>query len=106
MAIRSLCEADYGYKKASLQPQVFETCQWNEITKKHKDLAKLEKNGNAEIKQPKGSKKTSAKNLEEIFIPATNLSTDISSLFGAWKNTKINSADIRNGSRRKEQLQW
>ena len=80
--------------------------QWNEITKKHKDLAKLEKNGHAEVKQTKKKKKTSAKNLDDILIPATNPSADISSLFGAWKNTKIDSADIRNSSRRKEQLQW
>ena len=80
--------------------------QWNEITKKHKDLARLEKNGYAEAKQTKRRKKTPAKNLDDILIPATNPSTDISSLFGAWKNTKIDSTDIRNGSRRTELLQW
>gem|GEM_PF-5411785 len=80
--------------------------QWNEITKKHKDLAKLQKNGYAEVKQAKKKNKTSAKNLDDILIPAANSSADISFLFGAWKNTKINSADIRNSSRRKEQLQW
>jgi hypothetical protein len=80
--------------------------QWNEITKKHKDLAKLQKNGYAEAKQTKRSKKTSVKNIDDILIPAINPSADISSLFGAWKNTKINSANIRNSSRRKEQLQW
>lgn len=80
--------------------------EWNKITKKHKDLARLEKNGHAEVKQTKGSKKTPAKNPDDILIPATNTSTDISSLFGTWKNSKINSAQIRNGSRRKEQLQW
>jgi hypothetical protein len=80
--------------------------QWKEITKKHKDLAKLQKNGHAEAKQTKKKKRTSAKSLDDILIPATNPSKDISSSFGAWKNTKIDSADIRNGSRRKEQLQW
>ena len=59
-----------------------------------------------EVKQTKKKKKTSAKNLDDILIPATNPSKDISSLFGVWKNMKIDSADIRNGSRRKEQLQW
>jgi hypothetical protein len=80
--------------------------QWNEITKKHKDLAKLQKSVYAEVKQTKGKEKTSAKKLRDILIPATNPSADISSLFGAWKNTKIDSTDIKNGSRRKEQLQW
>ncbi len=59
-----------------------------------------------EVRQTKKKKNSPAKNLDDIIIPATNPSADISSLFGAWKNTKVNSADIRNGSRRKEQLQW
>lgn len=59
-----------------------------------------------EVKEINEKKKSSVKNLDDIIIFATNPQADISSLFGAWKNTKINSSDIRKGSRKIEQLQW
>ncbi len=59
-----------------------------------------------QVKEITKKKKSSIKNLDDILILAVNPQADITSLFGAWKNTKINSSEIRNSSRKIERLQW
>jgi hypothetical protein len=58
------------------------------------------------VKEIKGEKNPTKKDISDIIIPATNPQTDISGLFGAWKNTKINSSVIRTSSRKIENLKW
>ncbi len=59
-----------------------------------------------EVKEIKKNKKSLIKNIDDIIVPATNPRADISSVFGAWRNTVVSSSDIRNSSRKTGQLQW
>ena len=59
-----------------------------------------------EIKEIKRKKRSAKKNIDDIIIAAANPQADISTLFGAWKNTNINSSDIRIASRKTGKLQW
>ncbi len=59
-----------------------------------------------EVKKINKKQKSSSKNLDDIFISASNPLADISNLFGAWKDSKIYSSNVRNSSRKTDRLQW
>jgi hypothetical protein len=60
-----------------------------------------------EIKSIAKLKRKSKKEISpDDIISATTPDANISDLFGAWNNTKIDSNKIRLASRKKEQLTW
>lgn len=59
-----------------------------------------------QVKKINKKQKSSPKDLDDIFISASNPLADISNLFGAWKDSKIYSSNVRNSSRKTDRLQW
>ena len=59
-----------------------------------------------EVKETNTKNDSANNKLADILIPAINPAADISGLFGTWKDSDINAANIRKSSGKTGKLSW